>query len=262
MRYVRMLGLCLAAASAMSAVAAVPALAELTTVENYKQCPLKDPLVGACTWGQATGGHYTVGPITVPITKPIVFQGGLTKSEPEAFIMPANGQAVVPTPEILPGEPLAYVTPAEQKEFGWPVALQKSYEKARIAGMLGEGTITEVIETAGVPAVSKLKLVTREGTGIEAPVMIQGKNKWLTKLGGSCFIGSYQNPIVQHLTTGVSTSPLTGETVSGYPGSLEIEGGGELAGLSGSSSLTIPIRFRRPKVVADLRLTNNISIQS
>jgi hypothetical protein len=235
-RHVRMLGLCLAVASAMSAVAAVPALAEAGNPENYKQCPLKDPLVGACTWGEATSGHYTVGPVTVSITNPIVFQGGLTRSEPEEFIMPANGQAVVPVAEPVAGEPLANVTPAEQKEFGWPATLAKSYENARITGLLGPGTITEVIEPAGVPRVNKLHLVFQEGTGIEAPVRIQGENKWLAKLGGKfgkCFIGSFTNPIVQHLTTGSTTSPLTGETLTGSAGSLEIVGGGEVAGLFG-----------------------------
>lgn len=239
MRYVRTLGLCLVAAFAMSAVAAGSALAlETSELEQYKNCPLKDPLVHTCTYGSAEGGQFTVGPITVPITNPIDFQGGEFETEGKSiFVLPANGQAVVPTAETVPGEPLANVTPAEQKEFEWPVALEKSYEKARIDGMLGEGTMTEVIESAGVPSVNLDNFVFESGTAITAPIKITGKTKWLEKLGGkngNCKIASSENPIVQHLTSGASTSPVTGETIHGVAGSLEIEGGGELARLIGA----------------------------
>ena len=52
MRHVRMLGLCLVAAFAMSAVASASALASEQNLEQYKKCPLKDPLVGSCTYGR------------------------------------------------------------------------------------------------------------------------------------------------------------------------------------------------------------------
>jgi hypothetical protein len=238
-RHLRMLGLCLVAACAVSAVVAGSALAE--NLEQYKQCPLKDPLVKFCIYGAATSGYYTVGPITVPIEKPIVLQGGGYRTgigNEEAFILPANGQAIVPTPETVPGEPLANVTPAEQKEFGWTPELEKSYENARIKGLLGPGTITEIIETAGVPETNKVNIVFEEGDGVIAPIKITGKNKWLEKLGGkggNCKIGSPQEPIVQHLTSGTSTSPLTGETIRGTAGELEIFDEGNLARLTGTS---------------------------
>ena len=240
MRHVRILGVCLAALFAMSAVTAGSALAlETSELEHFKTCPLKNVLVKVCTFGSAEGGHFTVGPITVPITNPIHFQGGYYENGAGQleFILPVNGQAVTPTAETVPGEPLANVTPAEQKEFEWPEALAKSYENARITGMLGAGTMTEVIESAGVPGLSVLNLVFEEGNGIVAPVQITGKTKWLEKLGGkrgNCKIGSSKDPIVQHLTSGASTSSLTGETIHGSAGSLEIEGGGELARLVGT----------------------------
>ena len=86
-------------------------------------------------------------------------------------------------PETVPGEPLANVTPAEQKEFGWPATLAKKYENARITGLLGPGTMTEVIETAGIPQVNKLTWCFEEGNGIVAPIKIQGENKWLESIG-------------------------------------------------------------------------------
>jgi hypothetical protein len=236
-----MLGLCLVAAVAISAVATSSALAG-QNLEEYKKCPFKNPLVEVCTYGHTyagEGGHYTVGPITVPITNSIVLQGGYYESEgKQVFVAPANGQAVVPAPETVPGEPLANVTPAEQKEFGWPATLQKKYESARIKGLLGPETTTEVIEAAGLPVLNNTNIIFEEGFGIIAPIKIVGKNKWLESIGGgksgNCRIGSTEHPIVQHLTTGVSTSPLTGEALRGTAGSLEILAEGSEVTLNGS----------------------------
>ena len=57
---------------------------------------------------------------------------------------------------------------------------------------------------------------------MEAPVKIKGENKWLSELGDVCYIGSNEAPIVQHLTSGASTSPLTGNTIHGSAGELAI----------------------------------------
>jgi hypothetical protein len=237
-RRLRMLGLCLVAAFAVSAVAAGSALAYEQNLEQYKQCPLKNSLVELCQYGHTyenEGGHYSVGPINVPVTKSIVLQIGLYETEGKLIsVLPNNGEAIVPVGETVPGEPLSSVTPTEQKELGWPASLQKSYENARITGKLGEGTITEVIETAGDPEVNVTNLIFEEGIAIAAPIKITGKNKWLEKVGGNCKIGSTERPIVQHLATGTSTSPLTGETLRGSAGDLTIEAEGNLVSLKGT----------------------------
>jgi hypothetical protein len=240
-RRVRTLGLCLVAAFAMSVVATSSALAE-QNIEEYKKCPFHNPLVEVCTYGHTyagEGGHYTVGGITVPITNSIVLQGGYYESEgKQVFVAPANGQAVVPVPETVPGEPLGNVTPAEQREFGWPETLEKKYENARIKGLFGPGTTTEIIESAGLPVLNNSNIIFEEGIGIQAPIKIIGKNKWLESIGGgkigNCRIGSTEHPIVQHLTTGFSTSPLTSEMLRGSAGSLEILREGSEVTLNGS----------------------------
>jgi hypothetical protein len=176
-----------------------------------------------------------VGPIDVPVVNSIALQIGLFENAEGKLvtILPSNGQAIVPVAETVPGEVLANVTPAEQKEFGWPASLEKSYEKARITGKLGEGTTTEVIENAGIPEVNVTNFIFEEGTAITAPIKITGKNKWLEKLGGNCKIGSSEDPVVQHLTTATTTSPLTGETLKGSAGRLSIEAEGSVVGLTG-----------------------------
>ncbi len=97
MRHVRILGLCLVAAFAMSAIAAVPAMASESETgcnghpqcnvkqldklySHFSQCPAENPKIGTCvfaeTAGGKKGGEYTVGSITIPLNKKIILQGG------------------------------------------------------------------------------------------------------------------------------------------------------------------------------------------
>ena len=75
--------------------------------------------------------------------------------------------------------------------------------------------VYETIEIAGIPQTSRNAILEREGTGVLAPVKVKGENAWISQLGDMCYIGSDAEPIVQHLTSAASTSPLTGETVEG-----------------------------------------------
>ena len=80
----------------------------------------------------------------------------------------------------------------------------------------------ETIEQAGFIFTSVQQILTGEHPGVIAPVKIKGENAWLSKLGDVCYIGSEQEPIVQHLTSGKSTSPLTGVTIEGTRGEIEV----------------------------------------
>ena len=51
---------------------------------------------------------------------------------------------------------------------------------------------------------------------------IKGENKWLSELGDVCYIGSNEAPIVQHLTSGESESPLTHEVLHGSKGEFVV----------------------------------------
>jgi hypothetical protein len=249
-RHVRILGIGRAAAFVMSMVGAGTALAfrePSIKFSHLKNCPVENPLVRKCTWGatrSGEGGHYSVGPITVPVTKPIVFQGGYGKGEEiegkehqQIMYAPEDGVPLIkPVSETVPGEPFASVTEAEMNELNWPQSLRKSYERALARGAFGEGKITEEIEPAGndQDLLSEYYLLIEEETALTARVQIIGKNHWLETLGGNCQIGSEADPIVQHLTTGYSTSPLTGETLKGTAGLLELAYEVEMANLSGT----------------------------
>ncbi len=238
MRHLRMLGRCLAAAIAIGAVASSSALAKTVKNPSYsKKLFVNCPVTGDSAAGQPNvlcifaatepneGGRFKVGPIEVPIAKQIVLQYGLAFNEEgggfaEEYVPPTNGvEAIRPTPEKVPGEPIAHITLREQNELGWPETLKTKYKEAQKKNTVK--TVYEAIELAGEPATSRTNLLFQEGTAVEAPVKIKGENKWLSELGDTCYIGSDEEPIVQHLVSGTSTSPLTGQELHGAVGELE-----------------------------------------
>ena len=241
MRHLRIMGLCLIAALVVSVATASNALAVKNPTKSlaiYKNCPTEAHAeqnghqVELCIFGatevgekgSSAGGSFRVGPITVPIEKQIKLQYGLVENEKtgeEYSVLPTDGApAIEPTPENVPGEPIGHITAAEQEELGWPSGLKYSYAQAQKKGLVRHAT--ETIEIAGVPATSRNNIIGRGGVGVEAPIQIKAGNAWLSGLGTVCTIGSAEHPIVQHLTSGTSVSPLTGEKLEGSPGELNI----------------------------------------
>ena len=254
MRHVRILGLCLVATFALAAVAATSALATVKnptkSIKIFDNCPVHSFGEGRleprpdedCVFGATEaneGGQFTVGPITVPLAKQITLQYGFAfGSEQEEkekeekgegpqqliyYVGPAHGaEAIAPTPEKVPGEPIAHITTTEQEELGWPESLKYSYAQAQKHHAVK--TVYETIEQAGNKIQTSVNhILEEEGIGVEVGVKIKGENKWLSELGDVCYIGSNTEPILQHLTSGASTSPLTGETVHGSHGEIAFE---------------------------------------
>jgi len=246
-RRVRILGLCLVAAFALAAVGASSALAAVKNPTKsrkiFDNCPVgvevetgpgEFDATELCVFGATEpteGGQFTVGPITVPIVKQISLQYGLTynPNNSEAgffYVPPAHGApAITPASEPVPGEPIANITPAEQEELGWPESLKYSYAQAQKHHTVKK--VYEAIEQAGDPVTNPTNLLTETGTAVEAPVKIKGENKWLSQLGDVCYIGSNEAPIVQHLTSGESESPLTHEVLHGSKGEFLVEHEGQ-----------------------------------
>jgi len=263
-KHLKLLGLCLIAALLVSAGAVSNALAVKTPTKAlgiYRNCPTNAHaengqevelcIFGATELGEkgaSAGGSFTVGPITVPIEKQIKLQYGLVENEKgeETSIVPTDGApAIEPTPENVPGEPIGHITAAEQEELGWPSGLKYSYAQAQKKGQVKHAT--ETIEIAGVPNTSRSNLIEGKGTAVEAPVMIKAGNAWLSAIGVVCTIGSEEHPIVQHLTSGNSVSPLTGETAHGESGELSIFYGG--AALAITKSVLVDNTYAVPGAV-------------
>jgi hypothetical protein len=236
-RHIRIVGFFLMAVLASSGIAAGSAFAKKPPLSEdfgvYAECPTEGSApngaatslcVVALTETGKNAGHYRVGNITVPLSKRVELQYGLAIYEEneefrEVYVPAANGETLPPTKELAPGEPIAHITVAEQEEFGWPQALKESYSQAQAEGRVSK--VYETIELAGIPVTSRANLLAQEGSAVVAPLKIKGENKWLTSLGDRCYIGSNEEPIVQHLTSGESRSPLTGEIVKGEIGEIE-----------------------------------------
>lgn len=230
MRHVRILGWCLVAMLALCGLTSASALAKAgPSLKVLANCPVGGHAenglpANLCVYGATTpkeGGQFTVGPISVPLTKSITLQYGIALNEEnfeEFYVPPAHGApAITPTPEKVPGEPIAHITPEEQNELGWSEGLKYSYAHAKKGALKN---VYETIEQAGDPVTSRPNLESKEGTAVEAPVKIKGENKWMQQLGDVCFIGSDAEPIVQHLKSGQSESPLTHELITGKVGEI------------------------------------------
>jgi hypothetical protein len=238
-RHVRMLGLCIVAVLALAAVSASSALAlknPTKSIKIFDKCPVTgldnvDCVFGATEPGE--GGQFTVGPITVPLAKQITLQYGLEVTEGPhyeevlTYLPPTHGaEAINPTPERVPAEPLNNITQAEQEELGWPEGLQYSYAQAKKHHKTKK--VFETIEQAGSKIETSIfNIILQEGVGVEVGVKIKGENAWMAQLGDVCYIGSEAEPIEQHLTSGASESPLTHETIEGTPGELGFDSTGE-----------------------------------
>lgn len=253
--------MCLAAAFVMGTIAAMPALAknpgefsgEWTT---YRGCPIHNAelqqieseerqeghvALVACFVGETESGYFRVGKVTTPLSRPVVLQGAVVVNEEghtncvpmgsecgEGKIYPAEaGYKTLESPELeVPGG-LKKITPAMRA--GWPTALKEGFQKAKRKHELG---LTATIEVAGgnriyeePDGLSSENLVSAQGTAFELPLKVKLKSPLLTQLqegNETCYVGSEEDPVIQHLTTGISVSPFNHHKLTGLPGTLHL----------------------------------------
>jgi hypothetical protein len=216
-RHVRMLGLCLVAVFAVSAVFAGSALAKkdpynVNTWGQYKYCPYENTELTDCFYGRTNGGkeggEFMYGQVRVLLNKPIVIQGGYKGFGEEVEVSPAvNGGETLEDPEpekIVKG--LKTITPLIQEQAKWPQALMESYATAAANKETNHASLT--VEMAGnecfeVPGcLNTGNLLFEEGTAFRLALKTTIHNAWLESLGGGpCTIGSDEHPIEQHLTS-------------------------------------------------------------
>ena len=165
----------------------------------------------AQTAGGKTGGQFTVGSITIPLSKKITLQGGQTQEGydfygegklPEQFAEPENSaETLLAAPLKVPGGFVNRIAPQPY----WPAALEESFENAKKNHEL---SATETLELAGTPEVAPDNLINEEYTAFELPMKVRVTSPWLTTLGGGpCDVGSDEHPIIVDLTSGTSTGP-------------------------------------------------------
>ena len=71
-----------------------------------------------CLFSEITGGELTLNKLTVPITRPFVFQG-LFEGEPGnlKFLGAVNGETIGPVPQPIPGGLSALIDCGEIQGF-------------------------------------------------------------------------------------------------------------------------------------------------
>jgi len=252
-RHVRILGLCLIAAFAVSAMVAGPALARPKAGSNnpkewnkFENCPVNAPPAfetfiksRGCIWGKSGGETYfQAGNITVHFTKGILLQGGQQSTEHRActaedellYYECSPGYSVkgyfLPQAFVGPeygnstlskaAQPAPSLTEAVDTALLSPKELER-YEKYVAAG---KTAVTATVELAG-PASSffldETNLLSSYGEALGLPVQIKLTNPFL---GNTCYVGSNENPIHISYTTGTTNPPPPNEPLKGKAGGV------------------------------------------
>jgi hypothetical protein len=209
------------AVMSLTLIAASPAMAKEPTGEYaaFNDCPRLQAGVLTCVYSRTTGGEVKIGNTAVPITNPIVLQGGLeenSKNE-EIWVNAVDGNTLTKAPQTVPGGLLGIVAPES-----WPKWLQELFNKFINEGITG---VTATTELVGTVHFNLFNLIFAKETGIVLPVRVKLSNPFL---GEGCYIGSSKEPILLNLTTGTTSPPTPNKPISGSVGEIEIKNSGNL----------------------------------
>jgi hypothetical protein len=230
MRGARILGVCLAAVFAMSAMAAGPTLAAKTALvkssvwNKFVECPLNYPEeLNGCIYAK-TGpeAFFQAGKVTVHFVKPIVLQVGFKENEETGELKVIGAEQGHSVTKV--NEPAPALTEDINTED-----LSES-EKARYEAYLAAGKSTKTsatIELAKPPedmTLNEAALIqeTKE-TSLGFPVMIHLNNPFVGKY---CYVGSTQNPINVPFITGETEPPPPNLPIHGKLGTIDFIGEG------------------------------------
>jgi len=189
----RLAALAASAAAVAATVVGVPAPAQAAPV-TFENCPAYSD---QCFKAVTTGGSFTIGPLTIPLTGAITLTGGMSGSDE--------------------------VSPLEEPKLS-AAALQVPGGLLGLAGterlLSGITDIKATTQLAGTPKVNIYDVLYGEGPGLVLPVKIKLSN---ALLGPSCMIGSDANPIELRLTTGQTAPPPPNQPIAGDRGTLTFE---------------------------------------
>jgi hypothetical protein len=230
----RMLGLTVAVAAAVAAMAAVASPA-LATPEGefavFAQCPLKNAELSACLWAKSESGEFVAGKQKVPITNPITLQGGFIENEETGvltFVGAENGVTVSHSPQTVPGGLAGLINCKEIKEFFLRISCELFFENS----FTGATETTELAAPASSIGLNEANLISETGTALSLPVKVHLENPFL---GSSCYLGSNAHPIVIEFTTGTTSPPEPNKPIKGKLGTITVVGGGQILKISNNS---------------------------
>ncbi len=202
-------------ASVAALSSAAPAFGALEgEFKHFAQCPVHAAGVETCVYAVASSGEFTIGSRTVPITNPVVLQGGLIEiPETGTFKMEGalNGETLSNSPQKVPGG---------------------------LIGIEGLGEVTATTQLAASASAITLapgNLLAEEGTALALPVKLKLASSPGFILGNSCYGGSNRHPIVLNLTTGTTSPPKPNKPIKGKKGTLTFIEGGEILNIAENS---------------------------
>jgi hypothetical protein len=173
----------------------------------FSDCPLNNPEVGTCIVSTTTSGEFKIGKKTVPITQPVVLQGGLTPDS-SRLVPAADGNTLSKTALPVPGGIIGI-------ELLGPLT-----------------SVTATAELAGTAEVNVVNANTAEGVAASLPLKVKLDNP---ALGSTCYVGSNSEPLAPQLTTGTTNPPPPNTPISGDPGEAVLGGHGKIITILHSS---------------------------
>jgi hypothetical protein len=164
---------------------------------QFSKCPLSRKTVNNCVYGKSTSGSFTIGRKTVPVTNPIILQGGSAGSGSAIKVFGAErGETISATPQPVPGGLTGITAPA-----WWPGWLREWFNHGIEKGQTRVVAKLELAAPATSIELSTENLLTGKGTAIGLPAKIRLENPLL---GDDCHIGSSEEPMRIDFTSGSS----------------------------------------------------------
>lgn len=207
----------------ISLLAATSAIASNGEFSVFAQCPTSNSSVTGCVYAHTESGQFTVGSKTVPITKAITLQGGVTPAPVvgETLVAASNGETLSKTPQSVPGGLAGLVDCPAISDFFERLLCEATFEN----GLTGVTATTELAGPASNVALNTPNLLGEKGVALLLPVKVHLENPFL---GGECYVGSDSSPIALELTTGTTSPPAPNEAISGTRGEFSTGGEGKI----------------------------------
>lgn len=214
-----MLGLCLVAVFALSAVVAGTASAKKPSqikeeeYKNFVQCPTEAEEAYDCLHSITRSGVFQVGSLKVKIKNPITLQGAIPNPLSGAthnLIPSKNGETLSKTPEPVPGG-IGRVL----KKTASNKALIQSCKGANAGSP--ECAVAGTAELAGTGEVYLFNFIGEQSPGVVLPIKLHLTG---SILGENCYFGSDEEPVVIDFTTGATSPEPPAEPIHGSTGQL------------------------------------------
>ncbi len=191
------------------------------TLGAFRHCPVEDPVMlehggGVCVYAKSgPASELGVGGALLPITRPIVLQGGTwlpVGGGTAGFVAAQGAPTLKPVAETLPGGLAGIIDPSRLS--GGPLGL---FDRLLLNGRSRIDMTVEMAGPASAIRFSLVNLLTGTGVALALPLKIRlyGAGGFL---GPACHVGSDAAPVELELTDGSTGPPPPSEPISGRIG--------------------------------------------